>query len=91
MQQKSVKLEKEKVVIVRFCAEDDLALLRSVSSHGEKAFDRDSDVWRVVAEEMAEFSQKFFFEDVEEEKEKAARRFRERKEAKALFFPTMLW
>ena len=39
MKEKSVKPE-EKVVMVRFSAEDDLALLCSVYSHGEKAFDR---------------------------------------------------
>ena len=74
MKEKSVKPRKEKEV-VNFSAEDDLALLRSVSSHGERAFDRDSEVWTVVAVEMAEFRQKFFFENVEMEKEKAAHRF----------------
>ena len=70
VKEKSVKPEKEKVVMVRFSAEDDLALLRSVSSHGGKVLDRDSDVWTVVKEKMSEFSQNFFFEDVEEEKER---------------------
>ena len=77
---KSVKPEKE-VVMVRFSAEDDLALLRSIFSHREKATDRDSNVWTVVAEEMAEFSQKFIFEEVEE-KEKAAHGLREEVESR---------
>ena len=80
IKEKSVKPETEKVVMVKFSAEDDLALFRSVSSHGEKAFDWESDVWTVETEEMAEFSEKFFFEGVEEGKEKAARRLREREE-----------
>ena len=66
-----------------FSAEDDLAVLSPVSSHGEKAFDRDLDVWTVVAIEMAEFNLTCFFENIELEKEKAVRPLREREEVES--------